>query len=110
MITQKCVKMTHQRRKIVDKRPNLKKAMLDMDKKDSTSLRSQESARAAALEALNEASDFVLVYLNEEGGGTVGAVSGKRRKPMMELLVETLKSMAKSALETMLELEEEDEH
>ena len=109
MITQKCVKMNlimKMRGKIVEKRPNLKKAMEGMDKTD---LKTQEGARQAALEALHEATDFVLIHLNKEGGGTIGAVSGNRRKPMMECLVETLKSMAKSTLEGMLGEELNDE-
>jgi len=69
---------------------------------DNSSLKSQEGARQAALEALNESTDFVLMYLNKEGGGTIGAVSGSKKKHMMELLMETMKSMAKSALEQMM--------
>lgn len=70
-------------------------------------MKSQESARQAASEALNEATDFVLIHLNKEGGGTIGAVASNRRKPMMECLVETLKNMAKSALEGMVEDEDD---
>lgn len=75
---------------------------LNTENNDSSNLNSRDHARNEAIKAIKGASDFVVIHLNKEGGGTIGAVRSNRRKPIMQCLVETLKSMARTTLEDVM--------
>ena len=82
--------------------PELFKKMLeDVDVPEEEKPSSKDETLDKAREVLNDqnTSDFIVVYLNREGGGSIGAVRANMRQHIFRVLMELMKQIAKSALE-----------